>query len=285
MVRGLTRAGVGDVGTLKNFITLASHHGFGAVDSNGPEVEDWIRDEGLESAKAHLAECGVALGCFGLPVDWSHTEQQFQAGLRALAHHAELAASVGCGRFMTWAMPSVSEPVARFTAVTTRRLRLVARILGGYGLRLGIEYIGPHHLRYREKNPFLWDMPGALDWIDAIGEANTGLVLDTFHWVTSEGTLDEIRTLDPDRIVHVHINDAGPGEISTLIDNERLFPGEGVLPVVEFLKVLGETGYSGIVAQEVLTPQPLSEAPEALVARAEKNFNRLFDAAGLGTKP
>jgi len=283
IVRGLTRAGVGEAGPLKDFITLASRHGFGAVDSGGAEVEAWIQDEGLERVRSHLEGSGVVLGCFGLPVDWSHTEAQFQAGLGTLARHAELAASVGCGRFMTWAMPSVAEPVARFTAVTTRRLRLVARILGGYGLRFGIEYIGPHHLRYREKNPFLWDLPGALDWIDAIGEANTGLVLDTFHWVTSEGTLDEVRHLRPETIVHVHLNDAGPGAVSTLLDNDRLFPGEGVLPLVEFLKALDETGYRGVVAQEVLTPQPLTEPCEALVARAQKNFQGLFEAAGIGS--
>jgi len=285
LVRGLTRAGIGDAGSLKDFVTLASRHGFCAVDAGGDELASWIQSDGLETVKAHLADRNVAVGCLSLAVDWSHTEAQFQAGLGALVRDAENAAAVGCGRFMTWAMPSVSEPVARYTAVTTRRLRLVARLLGGFGLRLGVEYIGPHHLRFREKNLFLWDQAGALDWLDAIGEANAGLVLDTFHWHTSEGTLDELRRLDPQSIVHVHLNDARPGPVTDLLDNDRLFPGEGAIPVVPFLEALVESGYRGIVAQEVLTPSPLTDSCQTLAARARGNYDRLFSAAGLGSRP
>lgn len=279
---GLTRAGIGNAGPLRDFVTLAARHGFGAVDAGGSEVEAWVREEGLGAVLAHLQGAGVRLGCFSLPLDWSHGEPEFQSGLRTLANHAELALAVGCGNFMTWAMPSTPQPVARYTAVTTRRLRLAARLLAGFSLRLGIEYIGPHHLRHKEKNLFLWDLTGALDWLDAIGESNAGLVLDTFHWHTSEGTLDQIRSLEPGRIVHVHLNDAAPGPVAALVDNDRLFPGEGSLPLVEFLQALAQTGYRGVVAQEVLTPQPLTEASEVLAARAGKNFRRLFAAAGIG---
>jgi sugar phosphate isomerase/epimerase len=282
LTAGLTRAGIGTQGSLKDFVSLAARHGFGAVDSNGGEVEAWVSLDGLAAVQNHLKASGVRLGCFSLPLDWSHGEAEFRAGLATVARHAEVAASVGCGRFMTWAMPSTPEPAARYTAVTTRRLRLAARLLAGFGLKLGIEYIGPHHLRRREPNPFLWDLPGALEWLDAIGEPNAGVVLDSFHWHTSEGTLDEIRALDPARIVHVHLNDAAPGPVSALLDNDRLFPGEGCLPLADFLIAVAGTGYRGIVAQEVLTPQPPTESPEELAQRAEKNFRRLFAAAGIG---
>ena len=59
-------------------------------------------------------------------------------------------------------------------ALATTRLRACANILGAYGIRLALEFVGPHHLRTQWKNPFIWTVQETLDWIDAIGEPNVG---------------------------------------------------------------------------------------------------------------
>lgn len=40
---------------------------------------------------------------------------------------------------------------------------------------------------------------------------NAGLLLDSWHWHTSLGTVDELRALTNDQVVYVHVNDAPPG--------------------------------------------------------------------------
>ncbi|MCL6626136.1 sugar phosphate isomerase/epimerase family protein [Alicyclobacillus shizuokensis] len=281
MQKGLTRAGVGAVGSLEAFIELAAAYGFTSIDAGGEELIGLVERHGQAGALALLREHGVSIGSMGLVVEWRRTEAEFRAGLPLLAQHAAAASALGCTRSCTYILPSTDENPAHFLAIATRRLRTCAEILGAYGMRLGLEFVGPHHLREVGRHPFIWDLQSTLDWIAAIGKDNVGLLLDAFHWYTTGATVDDIRNLHNQQIVHVHINDAKDVPVSQVRDNDRLFPGEGVINLVGFLQALADIGYDGPVAQEVLTPTPLTEDSHALAARSQAAFARLFSAAGL----
>ncbi|WP_434749874.1 hypothetical protein [Paenibacillus amylolyticus] len=64
-------------------------------------------------------------------------------------------------------------------------------ILDAYGIRLGLEFVGCHHLRTQSKNPFLWRVEDILDWIDAI-QSNVVLLVDSYHWHTNGIILRDI---------------------------------------------------------------------------------------------
>ncbi|WP_067931691.1 sugar phosphate isomerase/epimerase family protein [Alicyclobacillus kakegawensis] len=281
MQKGLTRAGVGAVGSLEAFIELAAAYGFTSVDAAGEELVGLVERHGQEGALALLREHGVSIGSMGLVVEWRRTEAEFRAGLSLLAQHAAVASALGCTRSCTYILPSTDENPAHFLAIATRRLRACAEILGAFGMRLGLEFVGPHHLREAGRHPFIWDLHSTLDWITAIGKDNVGLLLDAFHWYTTGATVDDIRALHSRQIVHVHINDAKDVPVSEVRDNDRLFPGEGVINLVGFLRALADIGYDGPVAQEVLTPAPLTEDSRVLAARSQAAFARLFSAAGV----
>ncbi|CAK4852796.1 unnamed protein product [Aphanomyces euteiches] len=123
-------------------------------------------------------------------------------------------------------------------------------------------------------------MEDTLDWIDAIGEPNVGLLLDSYHWYTNELNVADIEKLRADQIVHVHINDAPDVPVAEVMDGERLFTGEGVIDLAGFLRGLHAIHYQGPVAQEILAPAA-AESSEALVARSQAGFAKVFKAAGL----
>ncbi|WP_199614862.1 sugar phosphate isomerase/epimerase family protein [Paenibacillus alkalitolerans] len=279
MLKGLTRAGVGDAGPLDRFVELASAYGFDAVDASGNELREWISRDGLSNVLDTLKERGVAIGSIGFPVEWRESEDRFRSGLVTLAQDAALAAEVGCKACCTYVLPSTDWNAARFMAVATRRLRECAVILGSFGIRLGIEFVGPHHLRTRWKNPFIWDVDSHLEWIDAIGERNVGLLFDSYHWYTNELGIEDIRRLTADQIVHVHINDAKDVPVSEALDNDRIYPGEGVIDLKGFLQGLHSIGYRGVVAQEILTPASAGQTAAELLERSRSAFQRTFDAA------
>jgi sugar phosphate isomerase/epimerase len=281
MIKGLTRAGVGEVGGFESFVRLAAAHGFASVDVGGGELVEFVRDRGGEGAKAFLQEQGVTVGSIGLPVEWRKTEEVFREGLETLCVEASVAAALGCKSCCTYVLPSTDENPAHYLAVATRRLRLCAQILAAYGMRLGLEFVGPHHLRKAGKYPFIWDLKSTLDWIEVIHEPNVGLLLDVYHWYTTEATLDDLKSLTASQIVHVHLNDAPDVPMSEVLDNDRLFPGEGVIDIPGFLKALKEIGYQGPVAQEVLTTRPLTDPAEVLLERSAAAFRKVFSAAGL----
>ncbi|GGG85498.1 sugar phosphate isomerase/epimerase family protein [Paenibacillus radicis (ex Gao et al. 2016)] len=278
MLRGLSHAGLGNLQSDEQLIELASRYGFQAVDIDAGGL---IARHGLEQARAQLEEKGIVIGSIGLPVEWRTTEEEFRSSLKHLAPAAEAAAALGCTSCCTYVLPSTDQNAAHFMALATRRLRLCAQILGAYGIRLGLEFVGPHHLRTNWANPFIWTLAETLDWIDTIGESNVGLLFDSFHWYTNEHSIADIEALRPEQIVHVHINDAPAVPVAEVLDNGRLYPGEGVIDLAGFLAALNRIGYKGAVTQEILAAEAPQGSPEELVQRSKAGFDKVYAAAGI----
>jgi len=281
MIKGLSTAGLGQVKNLEELIILASENGFGSVDTSGQELRDLAEEKGLDNAKAFLNEQQVSIGSIGLPLEWRQTEEQFKEGLSILLEDAKIAAEFGCTSCCTYVLPATDYNAAHFMALATKRLRLCAQILKEYGINLGLEFVGPHHLRTAWENPFIWEMQDTLDWIDAIGEPNVGLLLDSYHWYTIEGTIEDLLALRPEQITHVHLNDAKDVPVEEVLDNDRLYPGEGVIDLAGFLKALDKIGYKGSVAQEILTKESLTESAKALAEKSGKAYAKVYAAADL----
>ena len=278
MLRGVTSAGLGSIESEERMIELASAYGFQAVDLDAAAL---IARHGVDGARSLLQQHGIVLGAIGLPVEWRTTEEAFRQGLEKLATYAAAAAALGGTSCCTYILPSTDLKPAPFMAQAARRLRTCAQILGAYGIRLGLEFVGPHHLRTQWKHPFIWTLDETLDLIAVIGEPNVGLLFDAYHWYTNELNVADIEKLRPEQIVHAHINDAPDVPVSEAADNQRLYPGEGVIDLAAFLQGLQKIGYTGVVAQEILTEAPPAESPEVLMQRSKAGFDRVFAAAGL----
>lgn len=278
MLRGLSSAGLGAMKNSRQLVELAAANGFQSVDLDAFAL---VQELGVEEASKLLTEHKLVIGSIGLPVEWRQTEEKFQQGLTKLAEHAAAAAALGCTRCCTYILPATDYKAAHFMALATRRLKLCAQLLGAYGIRLGLEFVGPHHLRTLWANPFIWTLEETLDWIGAIGEPNVGLLLDAYHWYTNELSAADIEALRADQIVHVHINDAPALPIDEVLDNGRLYPGEGVIDLACFLQALVKIGYDGFITQEVLTAEQPKDSPEQLAQRSKAAFDRVFAKAGI----
>lgn len=273
--------GLGEVGSLQDFILVASAHGFQAIDADGKEIVDMVQTMGIQGAQDFLTQHAMRIGSFGLPVEWRHTTQQFQQSLTDLAKFADAATEIGCTACCTYILPSTDYASASFMAIATSRMRTCAEILDAYGISLGLEFVGPHHLRTTWKNPLIWTMDDTLAWIDAIDKKNVGLLLDAYHWYTTESTLEDLLALRASQVVHVHVNDAPNIPIPNVLDNDRLYPLEGVIDLAGFLRALDTIGYKGVVAQEVICLNKTGESSEELLTKSEKAFTAMFEKAGV----
>jgi sugar phosphate isomerase/epimerase len=275
MLRGLTRAGLGDIGSQQRFVVLAAQHGFESVDLDPKELID---EMGLQEAIDLLKKCNISIGAMGLPVEWRGTEEEFQEGLLHLAESAHAAAELGCKSCCTYVLPSTDIKPAHFMVLATRRLRTIADVLAAFDIRLGLEFVGPHHLRTAWKYPFIWTLQETLDWIDTIQRNNVGLLLDAYHWYTNDLSFQDIESLRSEQIVHVHINDAPQVPVEEVLDNNRLFPGEGVIDLVGFLQALNRIGYKGAITQEILTPSQPTDSVDILLKRSKDGYDKIFSA-------
>ncbi|MEM3658521.1 MAG: sugar phosphate isomerase/epimerase family protein, partial [Candidatus Hadarchaeum sp.] len=109
------------------------------------------------------------------------------------------------------------------------------------------------------------------------------LVLDTFHLAVSQASLEEIRLVPKSLIGLVHLSDAimtGRTNPADLVDEDRVLPGEGALPLRDILQVLGETGYQGYVSVEVFHPKYAVMDPEKLVKEAYVRAKSILEDSG-----
>ncbi|WP_145413658.1 sugar phosphate isomerase/epimerase [Paenibacillus xylanexedens] len=272
MIKGLTKAGLGKLESDEQYIMYAAQYGFGAVDLN---PLSYVKKYGEEGAKYLLESHEIRIGSSDLPVEWRATDEKFREGLPALVAMAEASAALNVNKCCTYILPSTDQPAATFMAAATKRLRLCADILDTYGIRLGLEFVGCHHLRTQWKNPFLWRVEDTLDWIDTIHAPNVGLLVDSYHWHTNGMEMNELLKLKREQVVHVHINDAYDLPIEELKDGERLYPGEGIINLTGFLKNLQAIGYDDVVAQEVLAPASELDV-ESRFAKSKEGFDRVF---------
>ena len=91
-----------------------------------------------------------------------------------------------------------------------------------------------------------------MELVDAIGTGNVGLLMDSWHWYTSHGTVEELLQLSNKDIVHVHVNDAPAGiDVDKQMDNRRQLPvTSGVIDMKGFINALVKVGYDGPIECE-----------------------------------
>ena len=261
--------------TAEEFLDAASAAGFPAVDYTIVPFYDMYKKQSFAAAEDMLASRALKLGAFGLPVEFRKDEATFREQFSRLDDMARFASDLGVDRCVTWLFPATDEPVAELTSRYIRRLRECARALDAYGIRFGIEWVGPKTLRTL-KHDFIHTLPGVLEMIDAIDMPNVGVLFDSFHWFTSGATREDILKLRPEQIVLVHINDAPPAPADEQIDDQRLLPGEGIIDLNGMLSALEEVGYDSYLSIETFSDSlPLLGSREA-ARRAKHALDRVL---------
>lgn len=273
MIITLNPATIGGQPPLKEYIALAQRHGFGGVEISIEEVVRLGQETSLAEVKALFDSAGVIPATFGLPVDWRKDDATFQEGLRKLPDLARTAQAIGCTRVCTWLPPAINDDPLHFRNQTRERFRQIATVVGDYGIRFGLEWVGPRTLRHGPgamgANEFIYNMPAMLELIADIDSPhdNVGLLADSFHWFTTGATVDDLAALSPAQIVHVHINDAPDKPRDEQKDFERLLPGEGVIDLHGFLGALRRIGYDGPVTVETFSKDLSALGPEEAARR------------------
>ncbi len=219
--------------------------------------------EGLEKTQGLLAEHRLRPAAVDLPLDFRKDGETFQKGLRMLPDAASFAAAIGCPRMVTYLLSSTDKPKAEQRKILLDRFRACADVLARSHVRLGLEFLGPLHIRKAQPYEFIWQMDEMLAFAKECGP-NCGLLLDVWHWHHAGATVADILAAGKDRIVHVHFNDAAKLPPEEVRDNQRLLPGEGVIDLKGFLQALKKIGYEDALSVEVfgrgLKEMPVEEA-------------------------
>ncbi len=139
------------------------------------------------------------------------------------------------------------------------------------GFRVGFEALawGRHINDYRDA----WEAVRRAD------HAGVGLVLDSFHALARRTDLKPIRAIPKDRIFLVQIADAPVLDMGALSWSRhfRNFPGQGELPLLDFMEALQSTDFDGLLSLEIFNDQFRAGSPRSVAIDGYRSLLFLLD--------
>ncbi len=127
--------------------------------------------------------------------------------------------------------------------------RALGEIAEANGVRVGFEALawGRHINDYRDA----WEVVRRAD------HPAIGTILDSFHILGRNLPTDPIGAIPGERIFLVQLADAPKLSLDILSWSRhfRCFPGQGELPVADFLRAIASTGYAGPLSLEIFNDQ------------------------------
>jgi 4-hydroxyphenylpyruvate dioxygenase len=141
-------------------------------------------------------------------------------------------------------------------------LRLLGDLARTRGVRIAYEALS--------WGKWLRDYRDAWQVIKIADHPQVGMMLDSFHIYALGLPLDGIDAISADKVFLVEIADLpgtslAPIEISR---HYRLFPGEGIAPIDEFLRRVHGIGYKGCLSVEIFNAHYFASVPHEVAARA-----------------
>jgi 4-hydroxyphenylpyruvate dioxygenase len=133
--------------------------------------------------------------------------------------------------------------------------RALGELAASRGLRVGFEALawGRHVNDYRDA----WEIVRRAD------HPSIGIILDSFHALAPAFPTNAIRSIPADKIFLVQLADAPKLGLDVLSWSRhfRCFPGQGDLPVADFMEAVRTTGYSGPLSLEIFNDQFRAGSP------------------------
>lgn len=237
-------------------IHVARAAGFSFYEPRIPRLLEANTPQGRSDARSALVDEGLEW----LPVN--ALENVFAASLDQIqqAAHEVCELAEGFGIKQVILVPGAA---GRDVSLTEARdtIDQLKAIAASHGVEFLYEFIGfPHHA--------FSSLSQAGDVARASG---LPLVLDTFHLAVSQTLIESIQQLDAAEIGLIHLSDALVGDraVTDIADEDRVLPGEGELPLAEYLQAFARIRFDGPVSVEVFHPkyEDIGAGRGALAAR------------------
>ncbi len=142
-----------------------------------------------------------------------------------------------------------------------------------------------------EPMPFFGCDTVAAAWavVGGAAQPNSGILMDSWHFYKAGQTLDCIADIPGRHFRTMQVNDAPRAQITgSLMEDtikHRNWPGQGELPVVEFIRAVHAKGGLAAVGQEVFSLEADAMAPEAAGRMAGETTWSILRQAGVPVSP
>jgi len=258
--------------SLEEKIEVASKAGYDAI-------EPWIGDlEKYEANGGNLKELGLKIKEKGMFIPniiglWNcmpMDEQEFKDSLPATKERMRKSADIGSKHVAAIPVPDRADFDVE---IGIRRYKELLRIgREEYGIIVAFEFVG----FFKGIHRFGEAAGIAID----IDDKDACLIMDTFHLYRGGSGYNGIKHINGNFIADFHFNDVSDSTPKDQLgDKDRIYPGDGILPLVQLLKDLKEINYRGPLSLELFNREHWKQNPLDVAKTGLNKIMRLIDLA------
>jgi len=144
------------------------------------------------------------------------------------------------------------------------------------GVRLALEFDA--------RASFPNNLQSAVALVEDVASPHLGLCLDWFQWTVGPSKPPDLWLLSRENLAHVQLSDIADVPREMASDADRILPGEGSSPVDDLVSRLGEIGYTGAVAIELMNPQLWGVPPRQFGEIAITALRKLLGQAAMESR-
>lgn len=231
--------------SLMEKIKIAGEVGYDAIELWNDDLTDFEEKTGsLDDVVTALDDNGLSVATVIALHGWlDSTGQKHHEAIDEAKRKIEQAAKVGATYIIA------SPPLEEVDLIQGgKHYRELLEIAQEFGVKPAMEFLG--FVKGVNQIKHAWEIATRADHPDS------SIILDSFHVFRGGGSIEELKQIPGDKIAIFHINDA-PSSPSRLeqSDADRVFPGDGILPLAETVRILQSAGYNGAISVELFNPE------------------------------
>jgi len=252
--------------TLALDLELCEKHGYDyieirSVDKLVEYLETHTMDELVQFFETHHIK---PLSLNALIYFNNRTEEEYAEVLAEFNNMLEIAKTLKIDKFVV--VPTVTEKKIKKSAIKKSCVEVLTELSDlaePYGVKLALEFIGHPHATVNT-------LAFANEIVEAVDRDNVGIVFDTFQFYAMNSTLEDLRNTDGSKIFIFHINDVDDYMPGILLDEDRVYPGHGVIDLDSILAILKEKGIHEHVSVEIFRPEYYQLDAEEVIKKAKE---------------
>lgn len=256
---------------LETDIRVASKVGFDVLEITAAKLDNYLQTRTLADARRQLEAAKLKTYAINSIEKINFRDAAGRAEVLARTRQlSEYGKALACPWII--AVPGPAPEGTTWQAIrdnTVMVLRAMSETAEPYGVQIAFEFLG-----------FPWcsvqTVAQAWEIVKLVNLPNVGMVIDTCHFYAGGSTLESIKSIDAKKLAVFHINDVEAMPKEKITDANRLFPGDGVIPLRDIIGAVRAIGFDGVASVEIFRPEywqrdPLSVAKEAL-QKSKKYF-------------
>jgi 2-keto-myo-inositol isomerase len=265
--------------SLEKDLELTERFGYDFIEIRLPMLKEYLKTHTLADLKDFFSRSNVKPCSINAIEDINFRgEKELLELEKTAAALCDVARAVGIPYIVAVPTFKMEDP-SRYTweeirKDTIKALSALGAVAEQYGVGIAFEPIGLRDCAVRSIGQG-WQIVRGVD------RANVGLALDVFNLYVYDGFKDveDLTLIEGEKVFLVHIDDCEDRPLEELDHCHRLMPGDGIIDMRRFFRLLDAKGFDGAVSVELFHPKYWEMPVEEVIGMGKEKTEAVIHAA------